>query len=84
MLTQLFLNHPRSVDESYGEHALFAGRFGFRLLAASGAAFVHALLPCCFEKTASRMVGELYQQTRYRGVPQINHQHLPGQVDPSI
>ncbi len=72
MLTHLFLAHPRSVDESYAEHAVFAGRFGFRLLAASAAAFVHALLPCCFEKTASRMVAELYQQTRYRGQPQVD------------
>lgn len=84
MLTQFFLTHPRSVDESYGEHALFAGRFGFRLLAASGAAFAHALLPCCFEKTASRMVADLYQQTRYRGAPQANGVALPGQVDPGI
>ncbi len=84
MLTQMFLNHPRSVDESYGEHALFAGRFGFRLLLASGAAFLHALLPFCCEKTASRLVAELYQQTRYRGAPQSNIQCLPGQVDPSI
>ncbi len=84
MLTQLFLTHPRSVDESYGEHALFAGRFGFRLLAASGAAFIHALLPCCFEKTASRMVADLYQKTRYRGVPQSSDRRLPGQVDPSL
>lgn len=70
MIAKLFLSHPRSVDESYVEHAAFAGRFGLRLLVASGAAFVHALLPFCFEKTASRMVTELYQRTRYRGAPQ--------------
>ncbi len=69
MLTKLFLEHPRSVNESYGEHAAFAGRFAFRLLAASAAAFVHAILPFCFEKTASRMVADLYHKTYKRGAP---------------
>ena len=32
MFGRLFLDHPRSVDESYFEHLLFAGGFALRLL----------------------------------------------------
>ena len=66
-LGTMFLDHPRSVGESYLEHAAFAGRFATRLLAAGMAALVHAFVPALFEKTASRIVAELYQQTRNRG-----------------
>lgn len=68
MLTRLFLDHPHSVDESYFEHLAFATRFSLTLLAAAGAAFVHALVPCLFEKTASKIVARLYERTKNRGV----------------
>ena len=42
MLSRLFLDHPRSVDESYTEHAAFAGWFALLLFAAGGAALIHA------------------------------------------
>lgn len=67
MLKSIFLTHPAAVDETYGEHAAFAGRFALRLLAASGAAAVHAVIPCLFEKTASRIVADLYARTHNRG-----------------
>ena len=35
MWTKLFLNHPRAVEESYGEHAIFAGRFAAQLFIAA-------------------------------------------------
>ena len=66
-MKSLFLSHPRSVDESYLEHMAFAGRFSATLLLAAGAALVHALLPFLFEKTASRMIAEMYARTRNRG-----------------
>lgn len=34
-MKNLFLDHPRSVDESYFEHALFAGRFSISLFGAT-------------------------------------------------
>jgi hypothetical protein len=37
----------------------FAGWFAGQLFLAAGAALVHALIPCLFEKTASRRVGQL-------------------------
>ncbi|MEM8822429.1 MAG: DUF6356 family protein [Pseudomonadota bacterium] len=67
MIKQVFLNHPASVDESYGEHFLFATRFSGKLVMAAGAAFIHALIPCLFEKTASRIVADLYKDTAHRG-----------------
>lgn len=67
MIDRMFLDHPRSVDESYLEHAAFAGRFSLRLFAAAFAALVHAVVPCLFERTASRMVADLYARTHNRG-----------------
>jgi len=58
-MTRLFkamTDHPRSVGESYFEHMGVAAGFGWRLLGASLAAFVHALLPFAFERTASRTI----------------------------
>ncbi len=66
MIAKLFTDHPSSVDETYLQHAAFAGRFAITLLAAAGAAFVHALIPAFFEKTASRMVNELHHRMHNR------------------
>lgn len=68
MWTKLFLNHPRAVKESYGEHAIFAGRFAAQLFIAAVCALIHALIPGVFEKTASKIVARLYAQTAGRGV----------------
>ncbi len=54
-----FTEHPRSVGESYAEHFLAASRFGLRLLKAGLACLMHAILPGCFETTASRAVAGL-------------------------
>ena len=67
MLARLFLSHPQSVDETYLEHARFAGSFSAKLFAAGFCALVHAVLPFAFEKTASRMIGEMYARTNRRG-----------------
>jgi len=66
-LRKLFIDHPKSIDESYGEHALFAFGFSLRLFAAAFAALVHAVLPGLFDKTASRIVQELAERTHNRG-----------------
>lgn len=66
-ISRLFIDHPASVDETYLEHMAFAGRFSVKLFAAGIAALVHAVLPFCFEKTASRMVADLYKRTHNRG-----------------
>lgn len=67
MLGRLFLDHPATVNESYFEHFAFALGFGLKLLGAAGAALVHAVIPCLFEKTASRIIADLYAKTHTRG-----------------
>ena len=71
MLAKMFLNHPRSVNESYFEHMGFALWFASRLLTAGGAALIHAVIPCCCEKTASTIIAELYERTRNRGKDEV-------------
>ena len=65
-LHRLFLSHPQTVDESYGEHFLFALGFAMRLLGAGLAARVHAIIPCLFETTASRMICEMHDRIARR------------------
>ena len=66
-ITALFTAHPASVDETFGEHFLFAMKFSGLLFAAAFAALAHALLPFLFEKTASRIIARLYEKTHNRG-----------------
>ncbi len=63
---RLFIDHPQSVDETYFEHMRFAGWFASRLLLAGGAAVVHALIPCLFEQTASRLIKEMHARMTRR------------------
>ena len=67
MFAKVFLDHPAKVEETYFEHARFAGSFSLKLFAAAGAALVHAIIPCLFEKTASRMIADMYDKTHNRG-----------------
>ena len=59
-VNRAFAEHPASVGESYGEHFLVAGSFGWALFKASLACFVHAVLPFAFEKTGSKAITELH------------------------
>ena len=72
-LQRLFLAHPQTVDESYGEHFWFALGFAAKLFGAAGAALVHAVIPCLFEKTASRMIREMHERITSRA-------HTPGET----
>ena len=67
MIHRIFLAHPETVEETYFEHMAFALTFSFTLFAAAGAALVHAIVPCMFEKTASRIIAQLYDRTKNRG-----------------
>ena len=64
----IFLDHPASVDETFLEHFRFALTFAFWLFMATCAAFVHALVPALFEKTASNIIRRLYKRIEFRGV----------------
>ena len=54
------------MDETYFEHMRFAGWFAVRLLMAGGAATVHAVIPCLFESTASRMISQMHERLTSR------------------
>lgn len=67
MISRIFLDHPSSVNESFFQHMAFALKFAGLLFAAGFAALVHAIIPCLFEKTASRIIATLYARTHNRG-----------------
>lgn len=67
MIARIFLDHPAKVDETFLEHMAFASKFAGLLFLAGGAALVHALIPCLFEKTASGIIKTLYERTHNRG-----------------
>ena len=62
MIERLFLAHPRSVGESYPQHAATALRFGGSMVAGGIACMVHALVPALFPRSASDRVKRLYTQ----------------------
>ncbi|MGB1851222.1 MAG: DUF6356 family protein [Candidatus Puniceispirillum sp.] len=66
MLNKIFFAHPKQVNETYFEHGKFALTFAYKLFLAATAAAVHAFVPSLFERTASRIVADLYQKTHNR------------------
>lgn len=62
MFTRLFLEHPRSVGESYLEHQRHAFAFGVSLLGAALACLVHALVPGLFVRTGSQAITRLHDR----------------------
>jgi len=66
MIDGLFLAHPRSVNESYGEHFHVATRFGTAMMLAGLALLVHALVPALFARTGSRTIKRLYGEMKAR------------------
>jgi hypothetical protein len=67
LLEQLFLDHPRSLGESYWQHQRRALRFGVSMIGGGAACLVHALLPAVFVHTASSTVQRLYEEMRAAG-----------------
>lgn len=62
MWAKLFLDHPRSVDETYGEHLRAATFFGGRMVLGGLACLVHALIPGLLATTASGMIRTLHDR----------------------
>jgi Family of unknown function (DUF6356) len=62
VLNRLFLEHPRSIGESYFEHQRHALGFGLSLLLAALACFVHAIVPALFVRTGSSAVTRLHDR----------------------
>jgi hypothetical protein len=66
MIAKLFTDHPRSIGETYSEHARTAFSFGWRMAVGGLACMVHAIVPGVFVKTASRTVVQLDAEMRGR------------------
>jgi hypothetical protein len=62
VVNRLFLDHPRSVGESYLEHQRHAFGFGMTLLGAALACLVHAMVPALFVRTGSETVTRLHDR----------------------
>lgn len=62
MLRAMFVDHPESVGESYGEHFLVALGFAATMLSAGLALLVHALVPGLFVKTGSAAIIGLHDR----------------------
>lgn len=61
MLRRLFIDHPASVGETYGEHLVVASSFGWRMIWAGFACLIHGLVPGLCRTTGSRMIAELHE-----------------------
>lgn len=66
MFDRLFLAHPRSVGESYGEHFGVATRFGATMMVSGAACIVHGLVPALFVRTGSNAVKRLHARMAAR------------------
>ncbi len=66
MFQRLFVAHPATVNETYFQHQQVALSFALPLLAAAGAALVHALVPGLCERTASNIVRDLNARLQKR------------------
>ncbi|MFT6777487.1 MAG: hypothetical protein ACJAV1_001404 [Paraglaciecola sp.] len=60
MLKKLFIDHPRSVDETYIQHFFTAMSFSTKLFKAAVACFIHALVPGLCIKTGSKAITQLH------------------------
>jgi hypothetical protein len=78
-LTRPFTTHPASVDETWGEHCAMAWSFGFRLLGASLACFLHGLFPFLFTTTGSRAIRELHERMVVKRHATPTRQESPAQ-----
>lgn len=62
MFQRWFLDHPRSVGESYFEHQRAALGFSAGLFMAAAACLVHGVIPGLFTHTASGKVLQLHNR----------------------
>lgn len=66
LFSNLFLDHPARVDETYFQHMRFALGFSFCLGLAALAALIHAVIPAACETTASRILKRLHARIESR------------------
>jgi hypothetical protein len=62
MFKRLFLDHPRSVGETYFEHQRNALGYAVSMFAGGTAYVLHSLMPGTFVTTGSRTIRKLYDR----------------------
>ncbi len=62
MFRRLFLDHPRSLGESYFEHQRVALTFSSWMLLGSIACLIHSVVPGTFGIMGGRIVSKLYDR----------------------
>ena len=62
LFRSLFIEHPESVDETYGEHCITALSFGTRMVVAGVACMVHGVLPAVFMTRGSDTIRALHER----------------------
>ena len=60
MIRRIFLDHPKTVGESYWEHFGVASRFGGAMIWGGMKAVVHAAFPNVYETAASDTIRKLH------------------------
>lgn len=66
MWRRLFLDHPRTIGESYIAHMRCAASFGLRMIGGGLACLVHALVPGWFTRTGSETICCLHDEMAKR------------------
>jgi len=61
-LSAPFVDHPATVNETYGQHLVSSWSFALRLLLAAGAAIVHGVFPFLFVTTGSTTIRRLHEK----------------------
>lgn len=71
MWDRVFLEHPRSVGESYLEHQRNAFSFAAAMFCGALGCFIHGIVPALFTHTGSATVSRLHDRmvvNRVRGI----------------
>lgn len=66
MFKQLFVEHPRTVNESYAEHWVVANRFGLRMVVAGLGTMLHGFVPGLLTHAGSNMIRKLHAEMTSR------------------
>jgi hypothetical protein len=66
LIDRLLFRHPRSLGESYGEHARIAIGFAFGMIGGGAKCLVHAIVPGVFETAASDRIRALHAELHWR------------------
>ncbi|MFQ3190793.1 MAG: hypothetical protein ACI936_001928 [Paraglaciecola sp.] len=85
MLKQLFIDHPKSVNETYLQHFFTSMSFSMKLFKAAIACFIHALVPGLCIKTGSKAITQLHVKMvtfRIKGSSEtVSNEHLEGSIE---